>query len=377
MTHLPTANIDAARLRAQTNQKIRNFFTWRGVLEVQTPVLSQAGATDPHLASVTANVTQSGKAQAGFLHTSPEFAMKRLLAAWQVPIFQICPVFRDGEQGKHHNIEFSMLEWYRPHYSLSELANELAELLSSIMGYDVVFNHTTYAQAFLDYADTEPFSATVQELEQVAILHDIKTSLRQASTHVSVMAPANAASMPPKKEDNGARSKADGSEGDNPAGSQGGQENTSDSTISEADDALKQAWLDLLYSHLVEPNLGQDMPTLVLDFPASQASLAKVATNAQGRRIAKRFELYINGVELANAYEELADAEELRMRFTADNALRQKQGLPTMPIDENLLAALNSIPPCSGIALGLDRLLMVLGKYTNIQEVIHFPSERA
>lgn len=298
---------------------IRQFFAARDVLEVQTPLLSQAGNTDVLLQSVTATVSVHDQPRTFYLHTSPEFAMKRLLAAWQVPIFQICPVFRDNEVGVRHNIEFTMLEWYRPHWSLDALAQELQALVSEVLGYAVVFDHYRYADAFMDYVKIHPFGASCATLQTIAKDHGIDIDL--------------------------------------------------------GDD--HQGWLDLLFSHIVEPNLGRELPTLLYDYPLATAALAKSAIDADGYQIAKRFELYINGLEIANAYDELADGHALRARFVQDNAERARRGLPVMPIDENLLAACDDLPPCSGIALGLDRLLMVKVGARDIREVIALPIDRA
>ena len=320
----PTISLDMAYKRADILAKIRQFFANRGVLEVQTPVLSQAGNTDLFLQSVSANITHLDQAKTYYLHTSPEFAMKRLLASWQVPIYQICPVFRDNEAGSRHNIEFTMLEWYRPDYSLSQLSDEFAELLAELYGHRVIIDHYRYVDAFMDFVGIHPFTATAQVLLAIA-------------------------------EDKGIAS----------AG------------LTEALGDDRQAWLDLLFSHVVEPHLGKDLPTLITDYPPATASLAKTAPDKDGNLVAKRFELYIHGIEIANAYDELADGQALRQRFEQDNAERAKRGLPIMPIDEHLLQACDDLPACSGIAVGLDRLLMVLTGASRIDEVIGFGVGRA
>lgn len=318
--YAPTLSLDMAHKRAQMLANIRQFFAERQVLEVQTPLMSQAGNTDVFVPSVSTNVTVHDKAQTYYLHTSPEFAMKRMLASWQTPIYQICPVFRDNEVGSRHNIEFTMLEWYRPGFSLAELGNELADLLSTVFGYRVVLNHYSYGQAFVDHVGVHPLTASCELLAAIA---------------------------------------ADKGLGN----------------IDFGDD--HQGWLDMLFSHLVEPHLGHELPTLITDYPPATAALAKIETDRAGHEVAKRFELYINGIEIANAYDELADSEALRVRFTQDNAERKRRGLPTMPIDERLLQASDSLPACSGIALGIDRLLMVLSGAETIEEVIGFDIARA
>ena len=315
----PSCTLEAAKARAAMYASIRQFFAERGVLEVQTPVMSQAGNTDIFLQSVSAHVTVQDRPTTYYLHTSPEFAMKRLLASWQVPIYQICPVFRDNEVGSRHNIEFSMLEWYRPHFSLDDLAKETNELISAVLGYPVIFDHYRYVDAFMDFVNVHPFDATCDTLK--AIAQDCGFSVDLGDDH--------------------------------------------------------QGWLDLLFSHLVEPNLGKTLPTLIYDYPVATAALAKTVTDQDGNLVARRFELYMGGLEIANAYDELADGQALRVRFEQDNLARQKRGLPRMPMDEHLLSACDKLPPCSGIALGLDRLLMVATAAKTIDAVIALPTVRA
>nr|WP_237182060.1 EF-P lysine aminoacylase EpmA [Psychrobacter urativorans] len=322
-----------ARQRAKMLHDIRQFFAERQVLEVQTPLLSQAGNTDTFLQSVSANVTYQDQPCTYYLHTSPEFAMKRILASWQVAIYQICPVFRNNEIGTRHNIEFTMLEWYQPHYNLADLANELGALLEVLYGYPVILNHYRYVDAFMDFVGIHPLTASIDALQAVA-------------------------------EDKGL------------TGFDFSSDDTNSDKANDQEDS-RQSWLDLLFSHVVEPNLGHDLPTLITDYPPATAALAKTALDKDGNLVAKRFELYINGIEIANAYDELADGGALRQRFEQDNVLRRQHSLPVMPIDEHLLAACDNLPPCSGIAVGIDRLLMVLTSAKNLQEVISFPSDLA
>ena len=324
-TYAPTMSLAMAHKRADMLRDIRQFFAQRHVLEVQTPLLSQAGNTDTFLQSVAAEVTYQDQPRRYHLHTSPEFAMKRLLASWQVPMYQICSVFRDNEIGTRHNIEFTMLEWYQPHYSLADLAEELKALLTVLYGRSIVMNHYRYVDAFLDFVGIHPLTASADALQAVA-------------------------------EDKGL------------TGFDFGVDDTADT---------RQSWLDLLFSHAVEPNLGHDLPTLITDYPLATAALAKTAFDKEGNEVAKRFELYINGIEIANAYDELADGQALKRRFEQDNALRAQHGLPIMTIDEHLLAACDDLPPCSGIAVGIDRLLMVITGAKHLQEVISFPSHLA
>ncbi|GAB2640063.1 EF-P lysine aminoacylase EpmA [Psychrobacter pocilloporae] len=325
--YAPTITLAMAQQRAKFIGDIRQFFTSRQVLEVQTPLLSQAGNTDTFLQSVAAHVTYQDRPRTYYLHTSPEFAMKRLLASWQVPIYQICPVFRDNEIGVRHNIEFTMLEWYQPNYSLDDMAGELNELLTALYGHPMVMSHYRYVDAFMDFVGIHPLTASLSALQAVA-------------------------------EDRGLIGF-----------------DFNDADDSEAN--RRQSWLDLLFSHAVEPNLGHDLPTLIIEYPPATAALAKTALDKEGNKIAKRFELYINGIEIANAYDELADGPALRARFEQDNQLRHRHGLPKMPIDEHLVAASDDLIPCSGIAVGVDRLLMVITGAKTLEEVIAFPSGQA
>lgn len=318
-SYQPTCSLAMAKKRAEIYAKIRQFFANRQVLEVQTPLLSQFGNTDIFLQSVSANVAILDKPKTYYLHTSPEFAMKRLLASWQEPIYQICPVFRDNEVGNRHNVEFTMLEWYRPYFSLEQLTQELNDLVNELYGYPVVFDHYRYVDAFMDYVKIHPLNASCDTLQAIA-----------KDNHID---------------------------------------------IDMGDD--HQGWLDLLFSHLVEPHLGKDLPTIIYDYPVATASLAKTATDQDGNIVAKRFELYINGLEIANAYDELADGQALRLRFDNDNWQRKQHGLPIMPIDEQLLKACDDLPPCSGIAVGLDRLIMSITGTKQIADVITFGIEKA
>lgn len=316
----PTCDIQALKARAKLYRQIRQFFIERDVLEVETPILSQAGVTDVHLASVQAQRHVHGKKQTHYLQTSPEFAMKRLLASGSGAIYQICKVFRDDEHGRKHNSEFTMLEWYRPQFSLKDLMLEVTDLLNVVLAErfgEVRPTVLSYKYAFIDRLDLNPLQATLQQLKDAA--HRVGLNLDLG------------------------------------------------------DDRL--AYIDLLFSHMVEPSLGFDTPVFLTDFPPELASLAKTKLDEDGELVAARFELYIEGLELANAYDELIDAEDLRSRFQADNAEREKLGLHVMPIDEYLLAALPNMSECAGIALGIDRLLMVVMNQMKLEKVITFPAD--
>lgn len=315
----PTLSLVNAQKKAAFLRKIREFFYQRDVMEVTTPILSNRGNTDVFIESVSVNFHQQGRPKTGYLHTSPEFAMKRLLATYQVPMYQLCQVFRDNEKGHKHNIEFTMLEWYRPDFDLEMLSNELQDLISILLNQEIQFHHLTYSQAFINALGIHPLSASITTLKNTAISHGI--ALDMGDDH--------------------------------------------------------QGWLDLLFSHYVEPNLGKDTPTLIYDYPPATASLAKMRTDDDGHQVACRFELYINGIEIANAYDELANGAELAARFNADNEQRATLGLPIMPMDHHLIAACDDLPACSGIALGVDRLFMVAQGLGDISQSIAIMTERA
>lgn len=321
-SYQPTCSIEALKARAEMYQKIRQFFADRKVLEVETPVLSQAAVTDVHLASVQVQRHIHGKLNTQYLQTSPEFPMKRLLASGSGAIYQICKVFRDDEHGRKHNSEFTMLEWYRPDLDLKGLMHETADLLEVCLARrfgEVRPYILSYKHAFQDRLDINPLQATLKQLKETANRVGLNLDL--------------------------------------------------------GNDRL--GYMDLLFSHFVEPSLGFDAPVFLTDFPPEMASLAKVKTDEDGELVAARFEVYIEGLELANAYDELLDAKVLAERFDADNIERAQQGLPVIPTDQHLLAALPHMPECSGIALGIDRLLMVAMNKMKIDQVITFPAEIA
>lgn len=322
LSYQPTCSIEALKARAQLYRQLREFFAARGVLEVETPLISQAAVTDVHLASVAVERHIEGKVPRQYLQTSPEFPMKRLLASGSGPIYQICKVFRDDEHGRKHNSEFTMLEWYRPSLSLRELMHEVTDLLNVVLAArfaEVRPILLSYKHAFMQRLDLNPLQATLAELKQ---------SARRVGLDIDL-----------------------------------------------GDDRL--AYIDLLFSHMVEPSLGFDTPVFLMDFPPEMASLAKIKIDEDGEPVAARFELYIEGLELANAYDELIDADVLLQRFQQDNIERQQRGLPEMPIDQRLLAALPHMQECSGIALGIDRLLMVIQNKMQLAEVISFPANIA
>jgi lysyl-tRNA synthetase class 2 len=316
----PTADLPALRRRAETLRRARDFFFQRGVLEVETPALVNTPVTDVNLGS--ARVDVPGFATPLFLHTSPEYAMKRLLAAGSGDIFQICRVYRGGERGRLHNPEFTMLEWYRLGFSLEELMREVAELTRALLGApaDLPVEYVTYRDALRHHAGVDPLDAPRATLEQAARALGLDAAQ---------------------------------------AGSLGRDE-----------------LLDLIVGAQVGPALGTHALTFVHRYPASQAALARI--DPADPRVALRFELYHRGVELANGYHELASSTEQRQRFAADQESRRARGLPVQPVDQHLLAALAAgLPECAGVALGFDRVLMLAAGAASIDEVLAFPVERA
>lgn len=326
-TWRPSASLTTLAQRASTLARIRRFFDARGVLEVETPVLSVAATPDPALLSLATHYTgplfPHGKTF--YLHTSPEFPMKRLLAAGSGSIYQICRVFRDGEVGRLHNPEFTLLEWYRVGFDHHRLMDEVSELVTDVLADRILLEaaeRLTYKEAFERYTGIDPHTATARTCAESASAHGI--------------------SIPPD-------------------------------LLEHHDVAI---WRDLLLSHLVEPRLGEGKLTFIHDFPASQASLARVQPG--NPPIAERFELYLNGIELANGFHELADSGEQRARFERQLHARAAAGLPAVPLDDQLLAALtHGLPDCSGVAVGFDRLMMLVVGTDSIQDVIAFPIDRA
>lgn len=319
----PSASLDHLKRRAQFLTEIRRFFYQRDVLEVDTPILSHAAPTAPYLDSFTTEyIAAGGQKTPCYLHTSPEFAMKRLLAAGLGDIYQIAKVFRNGEQGRHHSPEFTMLEWYRPSLSYHQLMTEVDDLLQIVVGLSPAVK-MSYQTLFSQYLSIDVTDVEQDELKQYA-LSRIK-------------------SLPQDWQ------------------------------------ADKDGWLELLMSELIEPQLALSaQPYIIYDFPASQAQLAKLHRSDDGAVVAARFEVYAQGLELANGYDECLNAEELSQRFNKDNLLRQQQGKVTMPIDQHLIAAINAgLPACTGVAIGVDRLLMLKLNVNDINAVTSFRFEQS
>lgn len=315
----PSASAARLAQRAQRLTLAREFFAARAVLEVDTPLVVNAAVSDVHIHAAQVHLEASGAPL--YLHTSPEYAMKRLLAAGSGDIYQICHVVRGFESGRLHNPEFTLIEWYRCGFALAQLMDEVEVLVRQLIGARAVTYESerlSYRQAFQRELGLDP-------------LHMSSAQLRAAAQ---------------------------------PLGFAGAAHSTRDEL------------LELLMGAAVGPRLGHGALTFVHGYPASQAALARL--DPQDTNTAQRFELYCEGIELANGFHELGAAAEQRARFVADNAERQRRGLPVAALDERLLAALAAgLPDCCGVALGFDRTLMLASGATSIDEVLPFPTARA
>ena len=321
----PTASLDMLRRRSQLLAEIRCFFESRSFIEVETPLLSRDCVVDRYIEPVQVDAEQvTGKESANealFLQTSPEFAMKRLLASGATAIYQICKSFRQAESGRRHNPEFTMLEWYRVGDDCPAGIELLADFTEHL--FPTQPTKMTYREAFINFAAIDPFQATLEELQETCQSHQVDTGAFDGEQDPDV-------------------------------------------------------WLNLILSEIVEPKLGTQQPLILSHYPASQAALAKVVADEMGFQVAERFELYYRGIELANGYHELTDADELQTRNEKVNAQRVRDGNQNLPVDSRLLQAMRSgLPNCSGVAVGVDRLLMLLSDTNSIEDVIAFPFERA
>jgi lysyl-tRNA synthetase class 2 len=312
----PTADFSALGRRAQLLAAVRAWFAERGVLEVDTPLLATAPVTDPNIEAIS-TVAPDGDAVM-YLQTSPEFAMKRLLAAGSGSIYQICKAFRRGERGRRHNPEFTMLEWYRTGLSLRELMDEVGAIVALAVG-PIESHYFSYQQVFEQHCGLNPHLASLAELKACARAHlDLNF---------------------------------------------------------DTDD--RDVWLQLIMSSVIEPRLDPESLNFVYDFPASQAALANTRNNADGIQLASRFEAFYAGMELANGYDELRDANEMVRRIRDDHRRRADNDQILPPIDRHLLKAMAALPECVGVAMGFDRLAMLACGVARIDEVIAFPLERA
>lgn len=331
---LPAAAIAKLKLRAKLLRRVREFFDARGFLEVETPILSADVVVDRHIDPLPVVLAddprQPGVGRQLWLQTSPEFGMKRLLAAGMRAIYQVTRVFRGGEIGRLHNPEFTMVEWYRVGDDMAAGMALLSELCAELLGTKGA-EQVSYAEAFERHVGVDPHRAGVGEL-------------KSAAQGLGISIP-------------------DGLQDD------------------------RDSWLNLLLAMCVEPQLGRGSPTILFDYPATQAALAKVRTETTGDgapnvpatfEVAERFELYVEGIELANGYHELLDPEVLRKRNRAANAARAADGKPVLPEESRLLDAMEAgLPACTGVALGFDRLLMLAAGAKSVAEVMAFPIDRA
>lgn len=296
---------------------IRRFFAEQAVLEIEAPVLSGAGTPAPYLESFRTKYSGPGGDRDVYLHTSPEFSLKRLLAAGSGPVYSLGKVFRQGEAGRLHNPEFTMLEWYRPGFDHHRLMDEVEALVRRVVPGLPPAQRLTYRELFQRFLGLDPHRAGIEQFRE--------------------------------------------------AGSGEGLPDMGDD---------RDGWLDLLMTHRIEPLLDPAVPMFVYDYPASQAALARIREDDPP--VAERFELYCGGMELANGFHELQDASEQRRRFEAELSARRAARLDEVALDEHLLAALeHGLPDCAGVALGVDRLVMLATGASSIAEVLAFDWERA
>ncbi|MGH1470818.1 MAG: EF-P lysine aminoacylase EpmA [Cellvibrionaceae bacterium] len=311
----PTANLSRIKARDELYKKIRSFFSEKKYLEVDVPLLGSGGTTDRFIQSF---YTQSENKRF-YLQTSPEFAMKRLLAAGSGPIYSLSKAFRQEEIGRFHNSEFTMLEWYRPGFDDHQLMDEVLELMNCF--FDVDMSKISYQRIFEKFLFIDPHRDSIDKIKsKITELLDVNDI---------------------------------------------------------GDETDKDVLLDILFSHLIQPKLKGKL-FFIYDYPETQSALARIKNNNEGVSIARRFELFVDGIELANGYWELANSTELRQRFEDDNSKRETLGLEVMNYDEHLIQAMDSgLPDCAGVALGVDRLLMLIEGAEKIEEVIVFPFDRS
>ncbi|MDF2691253.1 MAG: poxB regulator PoxA [Gammaproteobacteria bacterium] len=313
MNWQPTASIENLKARAAILRDIREFFHKREVYEVETPILASAPVTDPFLTALETQCSVFPN-KTLYMQTSPEYAMKRLLAAGSGSIYYLGKAFRDDECGKLHNPEFTMLEWYRTAFDDAQLINEIDELLKLVLKSKSM-QRLSYKQAFEEHLGINPHKAEMRLLQAICLdrMGEIKGLIPN-----------------------------------------------------------KDSYLQLLMSDVIEPELGNEAPVVITDFPASQAALARTRT-VDGDNVAARFEVYVKGIELANGYYELQDAATQKQRFQMDLAKRKAENLKAVPVDDKLLAAIEAgFPECAGVALGIDRLIMLALSATHISEVMAF-----
>lgn len=321
----PCISWEDAKLRCELIHKLRMFFYERDVIEVETPIMSSGTVTDPFLDAFTTQYTyfpdtNLNTAKTLFLQTSPEFAMKRLLASGYKSIYQICKAFRHEAYGTYHNPEFTLLEWYRIGFDHFALMDEVEVLLVKLLNTPKA-TRVSYKDVFLQYLNINPLESQIASLIKILQQHNLDVSW-----------------------------------------------------ITETDTV--DTLLQVIFSEVIEPRIGLDAPCFVYDFPLNQASLAKASV--EDSRVAHRFECYFKGIELANGFYELSDSGEQVARFNKDNQRRSSLNKKSVDIDINFIHALESgLPNCSGVALGVDRLIMLALNKEHIKNVITFPVERA
>lgn len=304
----PCFKLDALQARAKTYKKIRHFFDDRGVLEVETPLMTPYTVTDPHVHSLGVPYEENN----WYLQTSPEYMMKQLIALYQKDIYQICKAFRDDQFGHQHQPEFTMLEWYRMGFDYQALMQEVIMLVRDLIG-DVPVVYVSYAVLFEDVLGINPLNATCDELAELA----------------GMLVPFDVAVL--------------------------------EFTLSD--------WQQLLFSFVVEPTLKNKPCVMVYDFPISHSSLARPCKHDP--RLSARFEMFLNGVECANGFEELVSVDDCERRFKVDLAQRQRQGLQLVDMDKPFLDAMHhGIPACAGVSIGIDRILMYILDAKSIEQVI-------
>ncbi len=314
----PVASQTTRAARAALLARVREYFSNAGVMEVETPIFSSATSPDPHVPSFEAN----NAGNFGYLHTSPEYPMKRLLADGSGDIYQIAKVFRAGERGSYHNPEFSLLEWYRVDFELPALMQDVHRVVAAALNQPVQAIQLDFRQACVDLGGFDPW--------------------RDDSAHLRDCLVREGHSVP-------------------------------DSLSLDA----KDAWIDLAFSQLIAAQFPRDRLTFVEGYPPTQAALARILDKGDVQ-VAARFEAYWSGLELANGFHELSDADEQRLRFEAERSAAAKAELPQRPVDERFLGALAAgLPDCAGVAIGIDRLLMVALQIDKIDEVLNFPVARA
>lgn len=316
-TWRPSASLGQLKTRAAILQQVRAFFAARQVMEVETPLMCHTSVTDPYIQSIKALLNKDGCEQRYYLQTSPEYAMKRILSAGSGPIYQICKAFRQDEIGRYHNPEFTILEWYQLHFDHHDLMDEVDDFLQIILKVDKA-ERFTYQALFLNYLQIDPYSADIETLKACAKLNNIEVQ----------------------------------------------------GEITDRD-----TWLMLLMSHVIEPQIGEKVPCFIYDFPASQASLARIQPG--NPEVASRFEVYFRGIELANGFHELQNEAEQRARFNNNLLLREQMNLPLLPLDENFLNALShGLPDCAGVAMGIDRLVMLATQSAELSDTLSFDFKR-